>query len=124
MISTIKSIHILCASVSIIGFILRGFLKITSPEKLAKKWIKISPHIIDTLLLLSAVMLVFLTEQYPTTNNWILAKLVALISYIGLGMITLKFAQSKAQILSAFIAALLCYTYIIGVAITKSVWPF
>jgi len=124
MFAIIKSIHILCAAVSIIGFTLRGFLKITSPDKLAKKWIKISPHIIDTLLLLSAVILVFLTEQYPTTNTWIIAKLIALIAYIGLGMLTLKFAQSRPQILAAFIAALLCYTYIISVALTKTVWPF
>jgi len=124
MISVIKSIHILCALISIIGFTARGVLKLNWPEKLTSRWIRIVPHVVDTLLLASAITLVILTNQYPTTQPWVTAKITALIFYIGFGMITLRFGRTKTQVVFSFIAALLCYTYIVGVAVTRTVWPF
>jgi len=55
---------VICAFLSISGFIYRGILKLTTPEKLSKKWLKITPHIIDTILLASAIYLVFITQQW------------------------------------------------------------
>ena len=51
----LKHLHMLCAVISIIGFIVRGALRIQGSTLLQRKWLRITPHIVDTLLLLSAI---------------------------------------------------------------------
>ena len=118
----IKSIHVLCAVISISRFIHRGILKLTKPEKLAQKWLKITPHIIDTILLASAIYLVFATQYYPELFNWVTVKIIALVIYIVLGLFTLRFCKTQAGILVSFLLAISVFTYIIFVARTKSLW--
>lgn len=119
----IKLIHISCAAVSITGFLARSFLKFTAPQHLQQRWLKITPHIIDTLLLASAVVLVILTRQYPFVSAWVTAKLLVLLLYIGFGLLTLRFAKNRIQTATGFVGACLSFSYIIVVALTKQVWP-
>ena len=123
MIQLVKVLHILCAVISISGFVYRCYLRLTGSAMLSRKWLKISPHIIDTLLLASGLVMLFHLRYYPTANNWMAAKLTLVLVYIVLGFITLRFTRDRTAFIAAFIAALLCYTYIIGIALTKSVWP-
>ncbi len=118
----IKYIHILSALLSIIGFIYRAILKLTAPEKLTQKWLKITPHINDTILLASAIYLVFITQQYPTLFNWVSMKIIALVIYIILGLFTLRFCHTRASILVSLLLAIAVFTYIIIVARTKLIW--
>ena len=57
---------------------------------LQQRWVKIVPHVVDTLLLVSALTLVFWSDQYPFEQPWLTAKVLALIVYIALGTIALK----------------------------------
>ncbi len=120
----IKYIHVLCAILSISGFIYRGILKLTHPEKLTRKWLKITPHVIDTILLASAIYLVFITQYYPTLFNWVTVKIIALVVYIVLGLFTLRFCQTRASIMISFALAVTVFMYIIFVARTKLLWIF
>ena len=119
----IKLIHISCAAISISGFVARGILKLTAAQYLQQRWIKILPHIIDAILLTTAIILVIQTQQYPLTHAWVTAKILMLLVYIGFGMLTLRFAKTQLQSAIGFIGACLSFTYIIAVALTKQVWP-
>lgn len=119
-----KFIHIGCAMLSISGFLGRSWLKLTAPHHLQQRWIKITPHVIDTLLLASAIVLVFLTRQYPFVAPWVTAKLLVLLLYIGFGLLTLRFARTRSQTLLGFIGACVSFSYIIAVALTRQPWPF
>lgn len=119
----IKIIHIATAFISIFGFFIRGIWMILSSPILQQRWIKIAPHINDTVLLLSAFALVFITVQYPGPAGWINAKILALILYIVLGTIALKRGKTKELRITSWILALLTYAYIILVAFTKSALP-
>ena len=99
-----KHIHMLCAVISIIGFIVRGALCIKGSNILQKKWIRIAPHIVDTLLLLSAIGLMFTTQQYPFVNGWLTAKLLGLIVYIFLGVVTMRIAKTQSTRIIAYAA--------------------
>ena len=121
--SIIKNLHVLFALVSITGFVYRSFLKLRAPQKLKQKWLRIAPHIIDTMLLLSAIYLVIATQQYPEVTNWLSAKIVALFFYIIFGMFTLRFSKSPHAVLLSFILALTTFAYIVSVAMTKQVLP-
>ena len=86
---------------------------------LQRRWIRIAPHMIDTLLLASAIWLVVLTDLDHGGSLWLMAKIIALLIYIGLGAVALHWGKSKQIRSMAWIAALLVFAYIVAVAVTK-----
>jgi len=122
--TVIKILHIATAFISIAGFFIRGIWMIYDSPMLQHRWAKIAPHINDTLLLLSAIALVFITAQYPGPVDWINAKILALILYIVLGIIALNRGKTKGIRTTAWCLALLTFTYITMVALNKNVLPF
>lgn len=121
---TAKYAHVGCVVITIFGFCLRGLLQIAGVSLNCKRWAKAAPHVIDTILLLAAVMLMTLTGQYPILDNWLTAKILGLIVYIALGSIALSTNQSPKIRITAGSAALLTVGYIVSVALTKSPMGF
>lgn len=117
MYAAVKHIHLLAIGLSLAFFILRGIWMLIDSEKLKNCWIKYSTYLIDTVLLLSAIKLTILIQQYPGSHDWLTAKVIGLVCYIILGVIALKRGKTKGQRTIAFIAALATISYIIGVAI-------
>jgi len=120
----IKTIHQLCAVATFALFVIRGVWMITQPERLRYRWVRVVPHVVDTLLFASAVVLVWLTHQYPGVETWLTVKIVALIVYIGLGLTAFRFAQILAVRVIAWVGAQLVFVYIVLVALTRSPTPF
>ena len=121
--SIIKLIHVTCAAISICGFFYRGVLKLYAPHRLQVKWLKITPHVIDSILLASAIVLMIQHALYPTTQPWLLTKIIFLILYIALGLFTLRFAKTRSQVFVGFALAVLCFGYIVAAAVTRQAWP-
>ena len=121
---SLKMLHMSCALISILGFTLRGILKLQDSPLSEKKFFKIAPHIVDTLLLLSAIALTVTIGQYPLVNGWLTAKVIGLLLYIFLGMVTLRFAQTQPVRLLAFVLAIAVFAYIATVARTHNPFPF
>lgn len=117
-----KLIHISCAFLSISGFGLRGYWMLSESELFNKKPTKILPHIIDTLLLVSAVGLLISLQLNPLDHVWVMAKIIALILYIALGLVAFRLGKNKTQRTVAWIAALLIAAYIVQTAVTKNPW--
>lgn len=87
---------------------------------LNQKWVKILPHVIDTILLLSAIALTILISQYPFYADWLTVKLVALIVYIILGTVALKRGKTKTTRCIALAGAILTFAFMFSVARTHS----
>ncbi len=119
----IKLIHITSAFLSISGFITRGIWMINESDYLQKKWVKVLPHIVDTLLLLSAITLAINLSVNPFEQFWLLSKIIALFVYIGLGMVALRFGKTLLQRKIAWFVAILVFIYIVFVAISKQSLP-
>lgn len=119
----LKYIHITCAAISITLFILRFYWRMSTPDKLKKKWVRVVPHLIDTLLLISAISLAIWSHQYPIAHSWLSAKVMTLVFYIGFGMMAFKAQASHFRVLS-FACALVVFSYIVSVALSKQVVPF
>ncbi|GAB6141107.1 SirB2 family protein [Methylosoma difficile] len=113
----IKMLHLSLVMVSIISFIGRIILSETQPQYLRKKWLKIAPHVLDTLLLLSGATLVFQGQWLSGEYGWIVAKLIMLIAYIGFATIAMRRRGTVRWL--AFLAAMACFAYIGVVAVTK-----
>jgi uncharacterized membrane protein SirB2 len=110
-------LHLLFVVLSLGSFLGRVALSQYRPEMLQLKWMNIAPHVISSLLLLTGVSLAF---SYPGDHGWIAVKLVALLGYIGLGVMTFKLTDEKRWY--AFGGALLMFAFIAKVAVTKSIF--
>ncbi|OZG72912.1 regulator SirB [Hahella sp. CCB-MM4] len=120
--SLLKSIHLICVTLTILLFTLRYYWMLTDNALLLKPLVRVLPHIVDTLLLLSAIGLALLLVQYPLVNHWLTAKVIGLVGYIVLGTVALKRGKTKRTRAMAGIGAYLCVAYIISVAVTKNPW--
>ena len=120
----LKTIHITCAASSYTLFMLRGIWSLNGSPVMRQRWIRIVPHTVDTLLLVSAITLAFTIHQYPLVDAWLTAKVAALLLYIGLGFIALKYGKSKTVRLWAWLAAQGIFIYIVLVASYKNPVPF
>lgn len=116
----IKSLHMITAIATISGFVLRGYWMMVESERLQLKLIRIAPHIIDTLFLLSGIALVYQLQLNVFSQPWLLAKITGLIAYIVLGTIAIKRGPTLQIRVIAFVAALATFAYIVGIALTKS----
>lgn len=115
----IKHIHVTCAAISFMLFFLRGIWLLRGSVLLQLRPLKIAPHVVDTALLTSAIVLAWQLGYTPFNSSWLAAKIIALLVYIGLGMLAFRFAHTTAQRLTAWLAALLVFTYIVGAAVTR-----
>ncbi|MHB0985396.1 MAG: SirB2 family protein [Sulfuricella sp.] len=122
--SLLKALHISCVITSYTLFFLRGFLTLREIKIPRQRWIRILPHAVDTLLLVSAIALAFTIHQYPFVNNWLTAKVVGLVLYIGLGSVALKYGKTKTIRLSAWLAAQGVFAYIVLAAIGHNPVPY
>ena len=120
----LKYLHVGCVVLSGAGFALRGAWMLQGSPLLAQRWVRVLPHVVDTVLLASAIALAVMLEQYPLVQGWLTAKLIGLVVYIVLGTIALKRGRTRGVRLTAFGAALLVFAYIVAVALTKSVLPY
>lgn len=116
----LKYLHVICVVLSYFGFLGRGILMIQESPALHARWAKIAPHAVDTGLLASAVALAAVLEQYPLVHAWITAKVIALLPYIGLGMVALKYGRTRRVRIAAWVAAQLVFFYIVAVARTRN----
>jgi uncharacterized membrane protein SirB2 len=117
-------LHIACAAISIAGFAARGVLMLRESSRLQKRFVRIAPHVVDTLLLASAVWLAWFLGQVPFVHGWITAKIAALLAYIVFGTIALKRGRTKGVRRWAFAAALASAGYIVWVALTRDPTPW
>lgn len=93
------------------------------PTMLKRALVRIVPHVIDTVLLASAIVLMIQLRQYPGTHAWLTVKIVAVVIYIVLGGVALKRGATRAIRFSAWLAALATYGYIVAVALTHDAFP-
>lgn len=117
---TVRLIHIICAAISVSLFAVRGALQLGAGNWRRWRWLRIAPHVNDTILLTAAAVLALRSGQYPLAQPWLTAKVVALLLYIAVGRVALKPYLPRSTRLVAFATALACVSYILLVARTRS----
>lgn len=116
---TLKAIHVGTVLISISLFTLRCFWVNTGSGMIGRRWVRIVPHVNDTVLLTSAIVLAASYGQYPFVHGWLTAKVLALLLYIALGMVALKYGKTLSVRMIACVLAYLVFFYIVSVAITR-----
>lgn len=118
----LKSFHIMLAYLTTVGFIVRGIWAITDSPERNQRWVRVAPHVIDTLLLSIGVYMAF-SIGASLTDGWLVAKMIALLAYIGFGVVAMR-VRGRALKWTAFALALGSVGYLFSAAFTRSPWPF
>ena len=109
--------HMLLAVVSPVLFTARAWRSLRGLDP-AAGWLRVTPHVVDTLLLAAGVGLALIIRQYPFVDAWLTAKLLALIAYIAAGHIAVRRARSARAKITAWAAGIVLLLYIFAVAVS------
>lgn len=116
----IKFLHMLSATIAICGFIVRGYWMMTGSAHLEQRIVRIAPHVVDTVFLLSGIAMVVMLSINPFAHAWLVAKFAGLVVYVLLGTIAIKRGPTREIRVLAFAGAVSVFAYIVGVALSKS----
>ena len=119
MYMALKHSHMLFIALSVTFLAVRFLLSLKSPALLQNKFLKIAPHVVDTFLLLTAIVLMLTIQQYPFQTPWLTDKLFGLFAYIGLAVMALK-GRTLLMRWVGFIGALSWLALVGKVAVTKT----
>jgi len=117
--TAVRSVHVVAAALSGALFLTRGAWMLWWPQRLRDRWVRIVPHLIDSVLLASALWLAWHLGG-DATRGWLAAKIVALCIYIVLGTIALKRGRTRGIRTAALVAAIATFGYIAAVAANRS----
>jgi len=120
----LKHLHVFFVASSYILFFVRGIWSLNGSSIMQQGWVKIVPHVVDTLLLLCALTLAFTIQQYPFVDTWLTAKIIGLLLYVGFGIVALREGMSKTIRFLAWLAAQLTFAYIVLVAMSHNPLPW
>ena len=115
----IINLHITTVLFSLLLFLFRGIWVLRHGQHNRPRWMKWLPHVNDTMLFVLGIALMLTIQQYPVVNAWLTAKLTALLIYILLGMVVMKWAKQRRSQFIAWLSALVVFAYMVGVAISK-----
>jgi uncharacterized membrane protein SirB2 len=107
------------AVISILLFTIRFAWTLLNSGMLAKKWVKIAPHVIDTFLLLLGIMMAMKLAINPMEQLWLAEKILAVIAYIFTGYYTLKLARNRAMQIFGYLGAMGWVVLAVKIAMTK-----
>ncbi|MCL4746898.1 MAG: SirB2 family protein [Burkholderiaceae bacterium] len=122
--ATLKATHVGCAALSIAGFVLRWGLMLVDSALLRARAARVLPHVIDTVLLASALLMAWQLRIDPREAPWLAAKIIALLAYIVLGVIALRRGRTRLVRALAGGAAIAVFAYIVSVALSRSALGF
>ena len=118
--ATLKAIHQTAVALSLTGFFARGLASLLGAAWVRGRLARTLPHIVDSVLLISALLLAWTLRLTPGSAPWLMAKVVGLLVYIGLGVVALRPGPRASVRAVAWVAALATFGWIVSVAITKN----
>ena len=118
MYEILKHTHLTALLVSFLLFFVRGYLMIRESNTSKHRVFLIAPHIVNLVLIGTGISLAVLLHFNPASQPWLAVKLVALVVYIILGVLTFKHPVLKIRKI-LWLLALVVFAFIVSVALSK-----
>lgn len=122
--AALKHLHVAAVAISYALFFVRGVWMMRGSPMLQRKWVRVLPHVNDTVLLVAGVSLAVMISQYPFAAGWLTAKVLALAAYIVVGSLAIRRGRTRRARIFAWVAGQLVFAYIVLVAVAKSPLPW
>ena len=113
----LKYVHIVAVAVSFALFFVRGLWVMRSYPPPQEAWVRHLPHLVDAVLVASALMVLGgkLTHGWP--GDWFSTKLVCIAAYAILAFVVLKFSRSLGLRILAWVGAMAIFLFVTTVAV-------
>lgn len=115
----LKHLHMTAAGLSILFFIIRAFWSVSGSSCLQNRFVRVAPHVIDTVLLVCGLALAGMLGA-AANQPWLLTKIVLLVVYIVVGSYAIKRGKTAFSRGVAALIAIAIFAYIVGVALNRS----
>jgi len=119
MYEILKHTHLTALSLSFVLFFVRGYLMMRESNAAKHKLFLIAPHVVNLILIVSGISLAVLLHINPANQPWLATKLVALVVYIALGILTFKHPKLQVRKI-LWLLALVVFAFIVSVAESKN----
>lgn len=124
MYESLKWLHVAAVAASGAGFLARAALMLAGSARLNARFVRVAPHVVDTVLLAAAVAMAVMARISPLAHPWLAAKIIGLLVYIVLGAIALRYGRTLRARVAALAGAVLVFAYIVGTALQRDpLWP-
>lgn len=123
MYKTALHLHVSAVVISLALFSFRFALTLKGSDVLQSKWLKITPHIVDTVLLATAIWLLTISSVV-SVEGWVTSKVIGVILYIVSGFFALKWAKTTRSRTVGFVCAVIWAILTATVALTKQPFSF
>lgn len=112
----LKYLHIICVAAAFALFFVRGLWLMQSYPESQEKWVRLLPHGVDGLLLLSGVaVLAMLPKGWP--GDWLTVKLALIVVYAALALYLFRRAQALASKLVLWLLGMLLFLFLTTIAV-------
>jgi len=115
----LRQAHVILALISVAGFCLRWFWRMSGSPLGTARVTKVLPHVVDTAFLVTGVVLAIGLPPYPGLATWLTAKISGLVLYILCGIVAMRSAPRLLLSSLAFITALVAFAWVVSVARTR-----
>lgn len=115
----LKSIHMMAAYLTVVLFSLRLLLDAVGRPNWRRSPLRWIPHANDTVLLVAAISLLFVTPWMPFVHGWLTAKIFLLVGYIVAGVFAMQETRSLQVRVIASVLALVQITAIFHLAVNR-----
>jgi len=123
MYQAVMHIHVAAVVISLAFFSFRFALTLKGSNILQQKWLKITPHVVDTILLATAIWLLTLSSMVEI-DGWVASKVIGVIMYIVSGFFALKWATTNRSRIIGFVCAVIWLMLTASVAFSKQPFSF
>jgi uncharacterized membrane protein SirB2 len=114
----LKYLHIFCVAASFALFFVRGLWIVKVYPSAQEPWIRVLPHVIDGLLLLSAAGMVATAQRFDWTP-WMQVKLGLVVVYIALAVLVFRAGTQRLYKTLAWAGGLLLFLYVTSIAVLQ-----
>ena len=116
----VKHSHLVFVVITVVLFNLRFWMRTILPSRPVPKVLRFVPHINDTLLLFTGMMLMTITRYVPFGNaDWLGVKLILVVLYVLVGMFCLKSPPRSAKWWIGYALSIACLCTIYWLATYK-----
>ena len=119
----IKDIHVTFVLLTFISFSIRVYWMYNGSPLSQARVVKILPHVIDTILLLSGLAMAVMYYGAFYRQRWLDYKLLGVVIYIILGIVALRSGKTRSIRIAAAVGAWLVFFGIIYIAWKNAVIP-
>ncbi len=113
----LKYLHIVSVAASFGLFFLRGLWVMQSYPDSQEKWVRVLPHVVDSVLVLSALSMLVMSPVKGWPGDWLTVKLALVVVYVVLALFLFRSTRGLAARFLAWLLGLLVLLFIATVAV-------